>query len=107
MQNMNDYQRRMFMSQMASVRKDTTVAVLLAIFLVGFGAHRFYMGEIGMGVLYLVFCWTFIPGIVAFVECFLLPGRVQRYNEQEAYKIATYLKAGAVGPPSSMMAIRS
>lgn len=41
---------------------------LLAFFLGGIGAHKFYVGKIGMGVLYLLFCWTFIPGIVAFVE---------------------------------------
>jgi len=26
------------------------------------------MGKTGQGVLYLLFCWTFIPSIVGFVE---------------------------------------
>tara|TARA_R110000824_G_scaffold118960_14_gene272100 strand:- start:220847 stop:220981 length:135 start_codon:yes stop_codon:yes gene_type:complete len=26
------------------------------------------LGNIGLGFLYLLFCWTFIPSIVAFVE---------------------------------------
>ncbi|EOW7235823.1 TM2 domain-containing protein, partial [Cronobacter sakazakii] len=34
----------------------------------GFGAHKFYLGKIGQGLLYLIFCWTFIPSIIAFVE---------------------------------------
>lgn len=47
-------------------KKDT--AIVLAIFLGGFGVHRFYLGRHISGVLYLVFCWTFIPLILAFFE---------------------------------------
>jgi TM2 domain-containing membrane protein YozV len=48
-------------------RKDKVAAALLAIFLGGLGIHRFYLGD-WWGIFYLLFCWTFIPGIVAFVE---------------------------------------
>ena len=41
---------------------------LLALFLGGFGAHKFYSGKTGMGILYIVFCWTAIPSFVAWVE---------------------------------------
>jgi len=41
---------------------------LLALFLGGFGIHRFYLGQPGLGILYLLFFWTFIPAMVAFVE---------------------------------------
>jgi TM2 domain-containing membrane protein YozV/RNA polymerase subunit RPABC4/transcription elongation factor Spt4 len=53
-------------------RKSKTTAVLLAVFLGGFGAHKFYLGQIGWGIVYLLFFWTFIPGIAAFVEFILL-----------------------------------
>lgn len=43
-------------------------AALLAFFLGAFGAHKFYLGRPGLGVLYLLFFWTLIPGLVAFVE---------------------------------------
>lgn len=46
-------------------------AALLAFFLGGLGAHKFYLGQVGMGLLYLLFCWSFIPGVVAFVEMIL------------------------------------
>lgn len=42
--------------------------LLLAFFLGGFGAHKFYSGNTGKGILYLVFCWTSIPAIIAFIE---------------------------------------
>jgi TM2 domain-containing membrane protein YozV len=48
-------------------RKDRTTAALLAIFLGGLGVHRFYLGQ-WTGIFYLLFCWTFIPAVVAFIE---------------------------------------
>lgn len=44
------------------------VYCLLALFLGGIGAHKFYCGRTGMGILYLLLCWTGIPAIVAFIE---------------------------------------
>ena len=49
-------------------RKSRVTAALLAFFLGGLGAHKFYLGRIGWGIVYLLFCWTLIPGIVAFIE---------------------------------------
>lgn len=40
---------------------------LFALFLGGFGVHKFYAGKIGVGIVYLLFCWTLIPAIIAFV----------------------------------------
>jgi len=48
--------------------RDRTTAGLLAILLGSFGAHRFYLGHIGLGFLYLIFFWTWIPGIVGLIE---------------------------------------
>lgn len=48
--------------------KDKTVAALLAFFLGALGVHKFYMGKIGSGFLYLIFWWTGIPGIIAFID---------------------------------------
>lgn len=48
--------------------KNKIVAALLAILLGWMGAHKFYLGQIGMGILYLVFCWTGIPWIISIIE---------------------------------------
>lgn len=47
---------------------DKVTYVLLAFFLGGLGVHKFYAGKSGSGFLYLIFCWTFIPAIIAFFE---------------------------------------
>ncbi|MDT1939832.1 MULTISPECIES: TM2 domain-containing protein [Carnobacterium] len=44
------------------------IYVLLAIFLGGFGVHKFYAGKSGAGMTFLIFCWTGIPAIIAFFE---------------------------------------
>jgi TM2 domain-containing membrane protein YozV len=48
--------------------KSKVTAGILAILLGGFGVHKFYLGKVGMGILYLVFCWTTIPSIIGLIE---------------------------------------
>ena len=104
MQDMTDAQRLMFQSQMNTVRKNGTVGVLLALFLGGFGGHRFYMGQIVSGVIYALFFWTFIPAIIAFVEMFLMPGRVRAYNSQKAMEVAAQVKTLGPRPAAPQIA---
>src|SRR5690348_3413444 len=47
--------------------KSKVTAGFLALFLGGLGIHRFYLGQ-WWGIFYLLFCWTLIPSLVAFVE---------------------------------------
>lgn len=55
-------------TQIKIVGKNKLVAALLAILLGGLGLHKFYFGKIGKGILYLVFCWTYIPSIIGLIE---------------------------------------
>ncbi|NJK60586.1 MAG: TM2 domain-containing protein [Oscillatoriales cyanobacterium SM2_1_8] len=48
--------------------RNKATAAILALFLGSFGIHKFYLGEMGWGFLYLFFFWLWIPGIVAFFE---------------------------------------
>lgn len=48
--------------------KDRTSAGILALLLGGVGAHHFYLGNTGRGIIYLVFFWTFIPAIAGLIE---------------------------------------
>ncbi len=48
--------------------KEKVTAAILAFVLGGFGIHRFYLGQTALGFLYLLFFWTFIPAIAAFID---------------------------------------
>jgi len=86
--NMNDQQRAFFYQEYARMKKDEVVGVLFALLLGCFGIHKFYMGETGWGILYIVFSWTGIPALLGLIECFFMPGRVRRYNDGVAQAIA-------------------
>lgn len=62
--------------------KPRIVAALLAFFIGGLGIHKFYQGKIGLGILYLVFCWTYIPSVVAFVEFIVLLSMTDKAYEK-------------------------
>lgn len=52
----------------SSVLKEKLIMSALAIFGGCIGAHKFYQGKTKWGILYLLFWWTAIPGIVGFIE---------------------------------------
>ena len=54
--------------QMSSPRRSKGVAIILALFLGG----KFYLNQSFSGILYLLFCWTFIPAIIALIEVIML-----------------------------------
>jgi len=66
-----------------SVYKDTgdkkavnkAAYALMAILLGWIGVHKFYAGKIGMGIVYIVFCWTCIPAIIGFIEGLIALGK--------------------------------
>jgi TM2 domain-containing membrane protein YozV len=92
MREMTDSQRMMFQSQMASVRKDKTTAILLALLLGGLGAHHFYLGNTTRGVVYILLVWTFVPSFIALIECFTLTQTVNAMNAEKAAQIAAQVK---------------
>lgn len=61
--------------------KNRGVAATLAFFMGGVGAHKFYLGRVGSGILYLLFFWTLIPALVGLCE-----GIVYAFSTEEAFQ---------------------
>src|SRR5258706_14987173 len=68
--------------------------LLLTLFFGGIGAHKFYLGKYCQGALYLLFCWTMIPGLVALVEFFIYAFTSQ---ERLGEKYTAHGSAGVCG----------
>lgn len=51
-----------------TIAVNKVIYCVLAFFLGWCGAHKFYSHRIGAGICYIIFCWTFIPALIAFIE---------------------------------------
>lgn len=56
------------------------VYIGLCLILGGIGAHHFYAGKWFRGFLYVAFCWTWVPVLLALFD--LLGAMFKRTNEQ-------------------------
>ena len=91
-------QQASFNSRYEDKKKDPTTALLLCLILGGIGAHEFYLDNVNKAVIYLVFCWTLIPGVIALVQLFTIQKRVKDENDVIAQKILTGIKdQGPIG----------
>jgi TM2 domain-containing membrane protein YozV len=48
--------------------RNKTTAGIFALMLGGMGIHKFYLGQTAAGIMYFLFCWTFIPALISLVE---------------------------------------
>lgn len=63
--------------------KDKNAAGILALFLGWLGFHRFYLGQTGLGIVYLMFCWFPLIWLIAFVDAIsLFAMDQQRFDEK-------------------------
>ncbi len=52
--------------------KNKTNAALWSFYFGGVGAGKFYLGQTGLGWVYLLFCWTLIPFFINTFELIVL-----------------------------------
>lgn len=71
--------------------KDKNIAAVLAFFLGTFGIHRFYLGQIYLGIIYCFLAMTGISAVLGFIDAIILFSMPQekfdgKYNWRELYK---------------------
>jgi TM2 domain-containing membrane protein YozV len=85
------------MSDLVPKRKSVTVAVVLALLAGALGAHRFYLGQTGRGLVMLGVLAAsilvtvsnelgefalLVPGLWSLADCVLMPGEIRRLNDE-------------------------
>lgn len=68
----NNYNQQSYVPRSYNGGKNRITAALFAIILGGLGIHHFYLGRIWLGILYIVFCFTWIPSIIGIIEGIIL-----------------------------------
>lgn len=80
-----------FMVQYESRKKHPGVAAIFAVLLGGLGVHKFYLGHVKTGIVYILFVWTYVPALLGIVEAFSIGEKVKIKNAEIAGEIAREL----------------
>lgn len=92
-QGMTDQQKMLFVSQYNAAKKDSATAIILSVLLGWFGIDRFYVGDVGLGLLKLF--TGGLCGILWLIDIFLIGKKVAEVNRAKAQEIAQAIKMGA------------
>jgi len=84
---MSDTQKASFLTEYNRRKRSTGLMLLLAIL---FPIQLFFLGRIGLGILFLLTAGGF--GVWYVIEWFLTPGRVRKYNQSLALQIVQDLQ---------------
>ena len=89
-EGLTDQQKMMFMSQYNSEKKDRTLALILSILLGTLGIDRFYIGDMGIGILKLLTAG--VCGVLYVIDWFMITGKTDEYNRNKAQDILAAIK---------------
>ena len=58
------------------------IYIMLCLFVGGLGLHKFYSGKWIQGLLYLAFCWTYVPAVLSVFDLLIaIFKRSDRYGQ--------------------------
>jgi TM2 domain-containing membrane protein YozV len=88
--DLDQNQKMLFQSQLNSSMKDRNTVLLLSVLLGTMGVDRFYIGDMGMGLLKL---FTFgLCGVLWLIDIFTIRGKVDDANRMKANEILLGIK---------------
>ena len=85
--NLTPQQEIFLQTEYCKRSRNSSTAFVLALLLGGFGARRFYLHQRGWGIAYLLFCWTLIPLLASWVDCFSIREHSENYNKEVEQQI--------------------
>ena len=90
-QDLSSHQLAVLNSELEAHKKSPLIAYLLWFFFGGLGAHRYYLGNIGMGIAMTLTLGGL--GIWAFIDVFFINGRLKEINQQTESDLIMKIKA--------------
>jgi len=102
--DMTEEQAEQFSRVYRQRRKDANITLVTALlgFLVVAGVHRFYLGQIGLGILYLFTGGLCLVGTI--VDLVKYRELTYRYNEKQAIEVAALVRGAFPGRPPELEA---
>ncbi len=96
--DMTEEQAEQFAHVYRQRRKDATTTLIMAVlgFVVVAGVHRFYLGQIGMGLAYLFTGGFCLIGTI--VDLFNYNSLTEGYNEKQALSVAALIQGAFPAP---------
>lgn len=102
--NLSDEQASQFANVYRQRRKDETTTLLttLLVFLGIGGVNRFYLGQIGMGLAYLLTAGFCLIGSI--IDIFNYKSLASNYNEKQAFQVAELIRGAfpVTDPPNQL-----
>lgn len=86
---MTPEQRSAFEMRMSAARKNPSTAVILSIF----GLGRFYLDEVGLGILQWVLAFFVIGLLWMLIDIFTASSRTEEYNRRKVLALAQTIRA--------------
>lgn len=90
--NLSDEDKLSFKTRYESQSKKGWIYYLFLVLLGRFGANRFYLNQIGMGILYLLTSGLFLIGLI--YDLFTGMSQVRSYNERLCARLITDYQPG-------------
>ena len=102
--NLSDEQAAQFANVYRQRRKDETTTLLttLLVFLGIGGVNRFYLGQVGMGLAFLLTAGFCLIGSI--IDIFNYKSLASNYNEKQAYQVAELIRGAfpVTDPPNQL-----
>jgi len=90
-QELSSHQLTILNSELEENKKTPLIAYLLWFFLGGFGGHRYYLGNVGMGIAMTLTLGGL--GIWALIDVFFIGGRLKEINQKTELDLIIKIKA--------------
>lgn len=94
LQGLTDQEIVLFQNEYNRSRRDPSLVFILTLFFGMFGVHQFYLGKIGVGIVFFLLFFVFgLSILIALINLFSIIDGVKMYNLERAQEIITQIRS--------------